>query len=301
MPTTTTRPRTTRTDSRSGRFYDVTHADGTTSRYPSVTTILGCINKPALLNWSASQERLACAEAAADLYEVTAQLPHQLPRAAYLLSLEQRLGATKAHLKTLAKAAEIGTAVHGKVEWALHRMAGQIVSAEPQLADEGEWAFMAWQDFARDVSLTPVCVEQVVWSREYEYAGTLDHVARLNARALLTTLERQGPVEPSVAAWLAARETALVCVDIKTGKGIYGEAMLQSAAYQRAYMEMGHGIVDGGLIVRLPKVTSDPGFEVAVVPPARTLLPTFLATRQLWQWTYAEELAYRARTTRAVA
>ncbi len=291
----TTTPRVTRTTGATSRFYDITHADGTAARYPSVTTILSAISKPALIGWAAKEERLAVSEAAADLYADAAAQRYQMPRATYLLALEQRLGKTKAHLKTLAKAAEIGTAVHHKIEWALKRQMGQIVGPEPQLADAGEWAFMAWQDFARDVSLTPVHVEQVVWSRKHGYAGTLDHVVRLNARALLTTLDRQGPVESSVAEWLAARETALACVDIKTGKSIYGEAMLQSAAYQHAYMEMGHGIVDGGLIVRLPKVTSDPGFEVAVVPPARQLFPTFLATRQLWEWQYAEETAYRAR------
>ena len=289
------KPRTTRTDGRSGRFYDVTHSDGTTARYPSVTTVLQAINKPALVPWAAKEERLAVTEAAADLYAETVAQRHQFPRATYLLMLDQRLGKTKAHLKTLAKAAEIGTAVHHKIEWALKHQLGQIVGPEPQLVDEGEWAFMAWQDWAKAVRLEPVHVEQVVWSREHAYAGTLDHVVRLDARALLATLERQGHVAANVAEWLAGRETATALVDIKTGRSIYGEASLQSAAYQRAYLEMGHGRVNGGLIVRLPKVTSDPGFEVAVVPPARTLFPTFLAARQLWQWQFEEETAYRAR------
>jgi hypothetical protein len=69
---------------------------------------------------------------------------------------------------------------------------------------------------------------------------------------------------------------------------------LQSVAYQRALSEMGHGRVDGGLIVRLPKVTTDPGFEVVVVPPARELFPAFLAARQLWAWQAAAG-ATRAR------
>jgi hypothetical protein len=63
---------------------------------------------------------------------------------------------------------------------------------------------------------------------------------------------------------------------------------------------MGHGRVDGGLIVRLPKTAGDPGFEVAVVPPARALFPVFLAVRALWEWTYQQEVAYQARK-RAVA
>jgi hypothetical protein len=52
----------------------------------------------------------------------------------------------------------------------------------------------------------------------------------------------------------------------------------------------------------LPKVGSDPGFEVAVVPPARELFPTFLAARQLWTWAYQQEQNYQARArTRGAA
>ena len=63
---------------------------------------------------------------------------------------------------------------------------------------------------------------------------------------------------------------------------------------------MGHGRVDGGLIVRLPKVTTDPGFEVVVVPPARELFPTFLAARQLWDWPSPKKKRI-ARRRKAVA
>jgi hypothetical protein len=84
-------------------------------------------------------------------------------------------------------------------------------------------------------------------------------------------------------------------VDFKTGRSIYPEATLQAAAYITALKEMGHGRPDGGLIVRLPKVTTDPAFEVCVVPNARTLMPAFLAARALFDWTYQQELAYQAR------
>src|SRR4030095_12420264 len=164
---TLTKPRITRTDSRSGRFYDITHADGTTARYPSVTSILGAINKPALIPWAAKEERTACAAAAADLYAELTGHP-QLPRSMYLLALEQRLGTTKAHTKALAQAAEIGSAVHGKIEWTLKRALGQRVGPEPELSDAGLWAFMAYEDWANEVALRPRAIEQIVFSREYQ-------------------------------------------------------------------------------------------------------------------------------------
>lgn len=294
MMTTLTTPQIARRTGRTGRFYDIPCADGSTASYPSVTTILSAISKPALISWAAAQERALVTEAAADLYAETAQLADPLPRSRYLLALERRLGTTKAHVKALAAAADIGTQAHAAIEHALRASLGRAVGPAPVLPDAALWAFMAFEDFARDVQLTPRAVEQVVFSHTHQFAGTLDLIATLKATALLQRLERQGPVAAALGDWLRRQDTVSAVVDFKTGKAIYGEASLQAVAYERAVAEMGHGRVDGGLIVRLPKITSDPEFEIAVVPPARELFQTFLAVRQLWDWTYQQEQAYQA-------
>jgi hypothetical protein len=297
MPTASSR--ILRTDSKTGRFYHITDpVTGDIVQYPSVTTILNCINKPALVPWAAKEERLAVSEAAADLYAELATTP-QLPRSMYQLALEQRLGKTKAHVKALAKAADIGTAAHAWVEWSLKRDLGQRVGAEPVLPEAALWATMAWQDFAKAVALRPHFVEQIVYSRQHAFAGTMDLLADIDTAGLLRVLEAQGPVASELVAWLTSRTTATALLDLKTGRSIYSEALLQSCAYQKALIEMGHGRPDGGLIVRLPKVTTDPAFEVAVVPPTRELFPAFLACRQLFDWTFAQEQAYRAKRTTA--
>jgi hypothetical protein len=291
-------PRVARADGKTGRFYTITNADGTSVKYPSVTTILSAaIAKPALIAWSANQERAMVSEAAAELY---AELhdKQQLPQSMYLLALEQRLGKVKAHTKALAKAGEIGTAAHAWVEWFLKRELGQRVGPEPQLSDEAMSAAVAFDDFRKEVSLRPRFIEQTVFSRIHQYAGTMDLLADLNAPALLGVLERQGPVDRDLAAWLTARTTVTALVDLKTSKALYAENSLQVAAYITALIEMGHGRPDGGLIVRLPKLTSDPAFEVAVVPNARKLMPTFLAARALWEWQFEHEQLYRQRTGR---
>jgi hypothetical protein len=295
--------RITRTDGKSGRFYDIPDETGGTVRMPSVTTILGAISKPALVSWAAKEERLACVEAAADLHaEVMGQpQPRQLPRSMYLLALEQRLGTTKAHVKTLAKASDIGTAAHAKIEWVLRRDLGQRVGPEPLVPAAAGVAVRAFDEWRAAVRLQPHLIEQTVYSRTHAYAGTMDLLATLDSAALLALLERQGAVAATLGDWLRTRATVCALIDFKTGKGIYGEAHLQSVAYQRALAEMGHGRADGGLIVRLPKTTTDPGFEVAVVPPARDLFPTFLATRQLWQWQHANDAAFWARQRTEVA
>lgn len=266
MPkTATTKP--VRKDSKvGGRFYEV---DG--ELYPSVTHILQAISKPALIAWSANTERAAVTEAAADLYaEWASQLvPPQMPRASYVATLTARLGQVKAHQKELAKAGDIGTQIHQKIEWMMRTAMGVLAGPEPVVTDAALWACMAFEDFAKSVHLKPVLIEKTVFSRTHQFAGTMDLLARVNGE--------------------------LVLIDFKSGKSVYPESFLQSAAYSTALVEMGYVLPSAALIVRLPKVETDPAFEVVSVPPAADLLPTFLAVKELWKWTYANEEAYRAR------
>ncbi len=255
-----------------GRFYDV---DG--ELLPSVTHILSAIAKPALIAWSANTERAAVTEAAADLYLDWCRqiVPSVMPRESYVATLLARLGNVKAHQKALAKAGDIGTQAHKLIEWTMRTALGAVAGPKPVVNDPALWAFMAFEDWAKSVSLKPVLIEQVVYSKLYQFAGTMDLLARVNG--------------------------ALTLVDFKTGKGIYPEAFLQSAAYQTALCEMGYVTPSAGLIVRLPKVETDPAFEVGEVPPVMDLLPVFLATKTVWEWTYKNDEAYRERRKAAVA
>ena len=260
-------PPITRVDGPAGRFYDIGGV-----LYPSVTHILTAVNKPALVYWAANEERKLVSAAAADLYlDFAGQLvPPVMPRDSYAATLAARLGPAKAHQKALAKAGDIGTDAHKKVEWWLRTQIGAAAGPEPGIRDAAEWAFMAFQDWARSVALKPVLIEKTVYSTRYGYAGTLDLLARVNG--------------------------VLTEISLKTSKAIYGEAHLQSAAYQTALVEMGYALPAGGsLILRLPKVETDPAFEVVPVAPAAELLPVFLAVQQVWAWQYGQESAYHAR------
>lgn len=254
-----------RQDGRTGRFY---HVDGDDEPYVSVTHALGCIAKPALINWAANQERTAVMDAAADLYLDLCQTP-PMGRPTYLATLQGRIGKQKAHQKELAKAGEIGSQAHALIEWNLRQSLGQVVGPEPRVVDKAQWAFMAFQDWANSVSLKPVFIEQMVFSRTHHYAGTMDLLAEVNG--------------------------VLSLVDFKTGKSIYSEAHLQNIAYQQALIEMGHLAPAKGHIVRLPKVDTDPAFEVAEVPPVADLWPTFVAVLTVWKWWHAGEVAYQER------
>jgi len=259
----------TRRDGPAGRFYEI---DGVL--YPSVTHILSAAPKPALIHWAANEERKLVSEAAADLYaDIGRAGVPQLPRAAYLATLHARLGPTKAHLKARDHAADIGSGAHRLIEWAMRTAIGADAGPKPIVSNASLWAFMAFEDWAKSVCLKPVLIERTVYSTMHGFAGTLDVLARVNG--------------------------VLTHIDFKTGKAVYAEAHLQSAAYQTALIEMGYlPPAGGGLIVRLPKVESDPAFEVVAVPEAATLLPVFLAMKAVWAWMYQQDEAYRQRRAR---
>jgi hypothetical protein len=74
-------------------------------------------------------------------------------------------------------------------------------------------------------------------------------------------------------------------LDRKSGKGIYAEALLQNAAYVGALVEMGHATPPvAGVIVGLPKVETDPAFEVRVITAAEhaVLFEAFQAVKCVW-------------------
>lgn len=263
-----------RKDGPAGRFYQI---PGVADPVPSVTHILGCIGKPALINWAANQERSLVSDAAADLYQEWAAhvVPPVMPRESYLATLTTRLGTVKAHQRELAKAGDIGTQTHKLIEWTMRTAIGADAGPKPTVSDPALWGFMAFEDWAKSVNLKPVLIEQTVYSVTHRYAGTMDLLGRVDG--------------------------VLTLIDFKTGKAIHPESHLQSAAYQTALIEMGYVQPAAGLIVRLPKVVTDPDFEVQPVPPVADLFPVFLAVKELWKWTYANDEAYRARRAAAVA
>jgi hypothetical protein len=251
-----------RKDGPGGRFYEIDDR-----QYPSVTHVLNCIGKPALQRWAYNQAILHATETAANLYIDTCKLP-PMSRPAYISTFNNRLGKHKADLKQLEKAGEIGTQAHKLIEWTLRKELGQVVGPEPHVVAAAQWAYMAFQDWATKCQLKPLYIEQTVYSTKYEFAGTMDLLAEVDGVVSL--------------------------VDFKTGKAIYSESFLQNVAYQEAFIEMGHQPTpEQGIILRLPKNEQDPEFEVAVVPDRQSLMPVFLAVRQVWEWWFAAEQAYR--------
>src|SRR5260221_12937719 len=125
-------PKVIRHDGKDARFYEV---DGVL--YPSVTTILKAMDKPALVWWAANVERELVSNVAADLYEEWQQelVPPVVPRSMYLSTLAARLRPAKAHVKAKEAAGNIGTQCHKLIEWTLRTQMGAEAGEKPLVRD----------------------------------------------------------------------------------------------------------------------------------------------------------------------
>jgi hypothetical protein len=233
----------------------VTQPDGT-RRYqnprtgetaPSVTTILRVLAKPAVENWKLrSTARYADAN-----WDMLTILP----------SPERITAITSASSDYTEEKASIGTAVHELLEAiAKNNPAETTKITDPYLSQ--------FSDFL--MTRRPVFLgsEVTVWSREHEYAGTLDAILRIGDDTLI--------------------------VDYKTSKGVYPEFSLQLAALCGADFILR----SDGSEEEYPPVTGAAVLQVR--PRSWHLVPVrhqddcyaaFLHARELYRW--QEETAPR--------
>lgn len=162
---------------------------------PSATTALGVINKPQLVNWAAK----LCAETIASQLE---------PGKSYdELQLEAIIeSGRKAHFQKKVDAGTIGSFVH---KWVEDYVKGKnpSIPVNEQLATSVR-KFLGWVE-KHEVKF--LLSEQQVYSRKYQFTGTLDFICRIDGLLYLG--------------------------DLKTTSGIYPEMLMQTAAYRFARTE----------------------------------------------------------------
>lgn len=144
-------------------------------------------------------------------------------------------------------AASKGTAIHKAIEECLG--GGTSASGLSPIAE----AAVVW---LRGEAFRPESFERRIYSRQHRYSGTLD---------LLAT----------------DSEAKIVLIDWKTGKSVYPEFRLQTAAYVAAYEEETGVKIDRRIIVRL----SEDGVEPHVYPRSllRKDLHAFLGAKALFE------------------
>jgi hypothetical protein len=222
--------------------------------WPSVTSILSVIAKPALAPWYGKMEREAALQTALELLTQPG-LSHD--RDTFFVAFQEQLKITKAAQKFTQEAADIGKTLHALVEMDLKAELGLGQALDIDRLDPAmETPFLHYLEWRRQHRVKPVVMEQIVYSQTHHYAGTMDIVADVDGSRLV--------------------------IDIKTSKAIYPEMPLQVTAYREAWAEMGNP-TDGAMLLRLPKIGGDPDFEaVPVTDPA--LFDVFLHALQLFNW-----------------
>jgi hypothetical protein len=191
--------------------------------YPSVTTILGILDKPALIGWASNcavdyiQENI---EAIKDPLDV-----HRGEQV-----LEQ---ARKAYANKRDDAASSGTQAHHAIEAYIHGL-----NPEEYLnTEQSKIAFQAFKSWEEKNHVEWLQTECEVVSENRGYAGRFDAIAKINGHVYL--------------------------VDFKTSKGVWDEMRYQICAYRQAYNEMleeGQEPIENLAILHLDKETGEPTF-----------------------------------------
>lgn len=205
-----------------------------------VTTILGVIAKPALIQWSADEavkhlgwynekylteeEKSACKVLAKAQFDLIKLMNEET---FYSFLSEARVK----HAKRKTDAGAIGTDVHAEIE----RLVKNAIEGDGKIKNENLNPmvnnFCKW---AMENNIKFIESEKRLFSKEHWYAGTCDLVFEKDGKKYVG--------------------------DIKTSSGIYGrEFFFQMAGYQIALEEGGHNDFFGSTIIRCGK---DGSFEV---------------------------------------
>lgn len=194
--------------------------------YYSVTTILGILDKPALVPWAAKMT----AEAAQQYIYDNGQ--HDALEGTVTLTAEDVdnmvAESKKAFRAKSKKAMDIGTIVHELIEKHCQTGIAPDLTNDP---DEVQTAFNAWLQWVEENDFEPILSEVQVCNPGAGYAGRFDAVARVNGRVTL--------------------------LDFKTSTGIWDEYKYQLAAYWDAFDNPDIEIESWG-ILRLDKETGLP-------------------------------------------
>ena len=179
-----------------------------------VTTVLGVLAKPALIQWAAN-------EAIKYLMEhITELLTFPIVKERVDEILEK---ARTAHAQKRDKSADIGTLAHAEVE--KYIKTGNWTPTGNKQIDDMVMLFIVW---AQKEKVKFLASEKVVHSKVHWFGGKMDFLCEIDGKTYLG--------------------------DYKTGSGIYFEMFLQCAAYQLALEEQEPETkIDGHIIVNTTK------------------------------------------------
>lgn len=237
------------------RYYEI---DGV--RYPSVTSVLNVVAKPALIPWA---RNVALQKARAELYAYVddplfgGQRTIERSQVDYIIE-----AAKKRPDEVRDQAADLGTRAHTAID-ALLQGERPVITPDIEVPIE---AFLTWRGTC-GFELTKG--ERVVWSKQHGYAGTLDGLGIIRDKA--------------------GQQLAYVVLDWKTSNGLYDEFKMQVAAYALALWERETIPVSRAIIVRFGK--DKPDFEVHELSgyEIRDAFEAFLGALAVFKWQHRKK------------
>lgn len=156
---------------------------------PGVTTILKCINKPALIQWSAGMASdhwlKAINEERVDFSAIHKE-------------------AKVAHRKRTEAAGSSGTNVHAYAEAVFKKLPLPVLETDD--AKRGVEAFHKWMD-AHKIEI--LASERRIFSKEHFYAGTCDFVAKIDGVMGVGDIKTSSGIYPEMRLQTAAYQHAL--------------------------------------------------------------------------------------------
>jgi hypothetical protein len=264
----------------STRFFgevDVAKPSADDEQFYSVTTIIGALDKPALLYWAAEQTAIAACN-------VASSLKRRITEEGEEAVIKWLRDARFRTIKGQRSAAELGTAVHDACE------KYALTGVRPDVDDEVRPFLDRFDEFCQVWQPIYQAVEAAVYNRTYGYAGTLDAIAIIDGQTVILDYK-------------SSRKS--IGSDGKP-TGPYPEAALQLSAYRHAelmavwrarktekfrrrYYLLSTDEKDLG--VPLPKI--DGGVVLHLTPEHATLHPVrcdemvfekFLFTQEIFKW-----------------
>ena len=213
---------------------------------PSVTRIIGIINKPALIPWAVKET-------------VTELATKWQPGLAYTQGqIDAILHESKsARFRTSKAALNIGSDAH---DWLERYVKAQILfTATPEMPENppvlaAVQSYLDWEKTRQYIKY--IHSERRVYSKRLMYSGTVDLVMEVNGE--------------------------IIVADFKTSKGIYPEYMIQSAAYAKGLEEELGIEVAKIAVIRIPKDGNE--VEIEVAENIDELFDVFQSCLTIWRW-----------------
>lgn len=230
---------------------------------PSVTTVLGVLDKPALVWWA-----MKVGVEGVLLLRAMEKLPQGYdPDIEEVVAMMKEAGLTTNQIKD--RAGDRGNDAHE----ALEVFATRGVIPDPSDYSEAHRGYVeGLRAFLVDAEPTVLQSEVMVGSAEYGYAGRYDLLAQLDEREVVTRLyPKRKPKRETL-------EAGVYLLDLKTTKGVYSTHHLQLAAYEGANRECGYGDSDVRGVIR---VSPTGGYEL--IRSDKPYYDAFLAVNECWK------------------